>query len=856
MIYLAPPPVRSARRRGRPTKSRIFPARQFSTPAEVVPVPCQGDSSPSLGGENIVPPESSAHTVNSQLSADSGPHCVPITTDLVSEPLPIPPNSNSSVSPSRNQLANLANAELLNDAVNTTDIMNSDGVRDSEDLNGEATSLSSLPKPAVAPLSLQRDINTGSGSQEICTDSSSRPVPVSALTLSTHSTTVSPATPGMGRVNVSHLRRENELMRLLENAGGILNIQTKEFYESHTKLLESLAQAGESTSSPVGTKIDKRTAIATIGSLENKGRIKQLKTSITSPTGMNRPACIVYLPQIDQSMLNTFLAELAQTSLHPASQLTQFVKIDKRLEYGTHSPSTCRGILPLQLLELEQSGDNNGDKWTRNSARASQLFGYNEMTIREVLLAERTTMAQFYGFIVGKALRCQRLHLSTIHALEMSDPSPYIVSHDKRIVDLSFFCQDISLELYCSLISPLTYDEELTSIMNTVEGRRTLLRSLPQSLQSTLQLGRSRSRSRLLDIMEILRSLELVTPLQPSTSDSPFITCSANGQQPCKFDVAPTEGWSSSTPMIAPMYWYIHTDGPLRFWVASETRPPFWKTVSVVKHTDALAYWDDLREACNNTNIVSDAQRLLEVLPLRASVSAARSLRRAASWRTDYFLSWHQMQYLKQFIDAASLSTPLQLSDDQEREALLDKICWVTSTPRHAVEHYFSTSREKMLRSVEKIKNRAKRSQKRAEESKQSLAKKAEEARLQREQEWVTLLSNLHPEPLSSTVSVRMERIRLQFLQSGAISDHAKWQREIRAALREADLATSKGLKFQPKRTPHRRTLTQTTVTAAPSEVSIQELIDLQGPPEQYANLSVRRKRNKDDNAGMVKFTF
>ncbi|KAF9478011.1 hypothetical protein BDN70DRAFT_809556 [Pholiota conissans] len=664
---------------------------------------------------------------------------------------------------------------------------------------------------------------------------------------SAYTSPIVPPITGIGRVNVSHLRRESELLRLLENAGGIINIQTKEFYASHMKLLDSLAQAGEPTSAPVGTRIDKRTATATIDNLEQKRKIRQLKTSVTTLSGINRPACIVYLPHIDQSKLNTFLAELSQ-SQPPASHLTQFIKIAKRLDYGAHSPSTCRGILPLQLLQLEQPGDNDKERWSKNLDRANQLFTYNESTIREVLLAERTTMAQFYGFIVGKALRCRQLHLSIVGALDRLDSSSHIVSHDRRIIDLSFFYQDISLELYCSLISPLAYDEEITSFFSTEERRKTLVRDLPRSLQSTLQLGKSRGRSRLLDMFEILHSLELVTPLEPSTSDSAFITCQSNGQHPCAFDKASMDGWTSSTPTIAPIYWYIHSEAPLRLWAISETRPPVWKTVSVVTHGNALAYWDDLQEACNNPEVIPSAQELVEGTPVPVSLGAARSLRRMVSWRADYFLSWHQTQYLKQYIDTSPISTPLQIIDDQERDSQLAKICWITSAPRDVIENYFFTIREKLIKSAEKMKQKAKRSQKRTDETKLSLAKKAEEARIQREQEWLTLLSKVHPESLSGAAVIRMERVRAQFLQSGYGMDIGKWEREIQSVIREADLA-SKSLKISHKRTPFiRQPLSQPAgIHVAPSEVSIQELIELQGPPEKYA--ITKRKRKKDEVA-------
>jgi oxalate---CoA ligase len=115
-----------------------------------------------------------------------------------------------------------------------------------------------------------------------------------------------------GRANVSHLRRENEILRVVEEAGGIVNIQTKEFYDAHMALLETLLKAGEPTSAPVGTRTDKRTAGLTIDGLESKGKLKQLKTSVLSHTGIHKPANIVYLPTVTQEQLTAFLAEVVE----------------------------------------------------------------------------------------------------------------------------------------------------------------------------------------------------------------------------------------------------------------------------------------------------------------------------------------------------------------------------------------------------------------------------------------------------------------------------------------------------------------------------------------------------------------
>lgn len=656
------------------------------------------------------------------------------------------------------------------------------------------------------------------------------------------------------RVNVSHLRRENELLRLVESSGGIVNIQTKKFFEGHMRLLKSLTESGEPTSAPVGTRIDKRTAIASLNSLERKGRLKQLKTSIMSHIGVNRPACIVYLPDIEQNKLDSFLADLARGSQFAVPHIGSFVKINEPVEYGaTDSSSTVRSMLPLQLLQMERPAGDRKERWSKNISRANQLFSYDDATIREVFLAERTTVGQLYGFIVGKALRCRELHLATLKMFETGNSSPHVVSVEKRIVNLSFFCHDITLGLYCSVVSSLSHDEELTNFLGTERGRNTLIRDLPSTIHSFLQIGRSRSRSRFLDILDVLRSLNVVTPLQPSDSPMPFITCSPNGEHPTTFEQLTQDEHSTEGPVVAPVYWHFPESAPAHIWAASDTHPPFWKYVTIT-YEDGLTYWKDLHEAC--TNSPSDVDIQLHQTPApTANISIARSLRRTVSWKANYFFTWHQIQYLKQFVELSSATTPLHAADEQAQHDQIQKLCWVTSAPREAVEGYLSNVRDNLLKGRRKSKSQQTfEGRRRNQETKALLAKKAEEARKHREQEWEILLQQNYSDALTDGAAVRIERIRNCFLQAGSIKDF-KWEKEIQTALREADLASTKMPKLAKRGAPNIPQIPSAPAGAqsnsvAPSENSIQTLIDVQGPPIQE---KPKRKRKKGEyNAGMI----
>ncbi|CAA7259955.1 unnamed protein product [Cyclocybe aegerita] len=663
---------------------------------------------------------------------------------------------------------------------------------------------------------------------------------------STISTPLPAILPNCGRVNVSHLRRENEILRLIANAGGLVNTQSGRLYEDHVKLLESLAAAGEPASSPAGTKTDKRTMISTLDSLERKGRIKQLRTSFTPHNSIaSRATCIAYLPDTDQSKLNAFLADLAR----PASQsATPSVKKIEDLEFGAPSPTTPRVAPALQRLQVEQPATDTNERWSKNMNRANQLFNRSDQEIRDILLAEHTTASQFFGYIIGKVMRCRQLHLSILQFLESLEVLPIVVSKEKRIIDISLLCSDLPLALYCPLVSPLSFNKDLATFFSTEAGRATVIKDLPQELQSALQFGKSRPRSRFLDMFEVLRCLSLVIPLQPSTSDTPFIACSPNGNHPTRFDRVGMDGCTSNALMNASNYWQCQESADIHVWSAPETPPPFWKSVSVKTHSDGIAYWRDLHEACINFETDVEDPAGPQVQLSATSLGVGRSLRRVASWKADYFFTWHQMQFLKRYVDPSG-STPLQIQGDQERETELRRISWVVSAPQGVVEDYFSGATKKISRSVERSKHKALKEQKRKEEdAKKSLARKAEEARLQREQEWLELLRIVHPGGIPLSAAVRIERVRQSYLQAGSVKDITKWEKEIRSTLREAELVSSTGLKMPTKLFlgKHLSNAHPASSTAVHAEMSIHELIDLQGPPIEHDPPKAKRKRKKD----------
>ncbi len=637
-------------------------------------------------------------------------------------------------------------------------------------------------------------------------------------------------------------------------------------FDAHTALLETLAQKGEATSAPVGTRTDKRTAVATLNSLESQGRIKQMKTMLPGPAGVGRPTVIVYLPDTPEVKLNAFLLELARGQASLPQQSAAVKKLEDPMEYGPDPSLLNRGNLPLQLLQMDHTTRDDNERLKKNSARVAELFSHDDNTIREVLLTERSTLGQMYGNIVAKALRARELHLTTTDAFNKTLESPNIVSHEYRVLNLAHFCFDLPLELYCSLLSPLFHHEQLTEFLSDQNSRKTLVRNLPQTLRSILQIGKSRARSRFLDILETLRCLGLAIPLIESTSNAPLIRLDAvvSDLHPKTFDKASMEGWSVSTPTTAPMYWQFLSLAPLYHWASSEKYPPLLRSLSVGTVPEAVAYWTALREACLESNLAATSTNAPVTLLPAQDTKPARSLRRSVSWNPKYVFTWHQTRYMQRFVDVTTGKTPLDLENGGSAE--IERISHVISAPQEVVAEYFTTAHQKMVKDIGKVRRkrnqdneleiRSKENAQETAQAKASLAKKAAEAKLLREREWDDLVNKVHPEP-SQHAAVRLRNIQMRFLGS-VHKDAEKWEAEIRKAFEESEVAAAQVLKPNPQahnRIPahHAHSIVPTApvpiIDNGAGEKSIQSLIAEQGPPITAPPRRTKRKRKDDSDA-------
>ncbi|KAF7320177.1 B-block-TFIIIC domain-containing protein [Mycena kentingensis (nom. inval.)] len=601
---------------------------------------------------------------------------------------------------------------------------------------------------------------------------------------------------GRHKVNVSTLRRDNELFRVLELLGGVANTQTKEIFEVHMSLLQTLADAGEPASAPPNTYMDRRTCVNGFNNLEAKGRVKQFKTTITSLTGLSRPANVVYLPHITEEQISAFLVEQGRsTAQFPPLNADKGIVVDADTEYGSKwaRKPLRSGVARLMLNDI------NGKSRAPNPDRANELFGMDEETIREALLTERTTFGQLYGFIPAKMVRARTFHKYCLSVFESGNASPGIVSHQERLASFAYFYSELPLGIYTSVVACVDGNDQLLELLRTEKGQSTPVKDLPPSLHTLLQISRTRGRGRILEMLDILRLLGLAQPCVPTSVDKATVTCAPNGEFPTAFE-EDFSLWSIDTTVAAPTYWRFLKEAPVFNWYASETSPPFLRNMDVSTVAAVNAYWDYLRRAClgskdDPVHVTADPPPPYSVL-LRAQ-RKAKSYRRRISWEEGYFFTWHQTHYLNRRMNGSQGYLALDGSDEQ-----LEHVANIISAPVEDVRQAYEKAVLARAAALDKATRRIQRELRIKEvdaEAKASLAKRAAEALAVREAKWEALVTKVHPDPLPEEVQIRLKRIRTNYLQSTG-THVAKWQKDIARALNDANLAIAPDSLTQRKR--------------------------------------------------------
>ena len=608
---------------------------------------------------------------------------------------------------------------------------------------------------------------------------------------------------------MSHARRDNEFYRVIQEFGGITIVNVKEFADAHVTLLATLAEAGEPASGPPGTRVDRRTIDTTLCKLEKDGRIKTLKTSLVTPIFTTRKVTIAYLSHLGEEKVQAFMSTLNQ---------------------GNPSRTTVDAPKkPDQPRDLPSQPTLNIPSLTRSTGVADP----RDAAIRESIIADPHGhgVPQMYGFIVGKVARARKLHLLALRPFESENKdSPNIISRDARILYLDYFLRDITIADYCSLFSVRSPIQGLDSLVNPESGSSPALWDVPENILLALGLGASRSRNRLMELLSILGDLGVLTPLQQSQSERPFLACEQNGTHPSRFDVVPQESWNTSAANLAPKYWHIRPSASIYLWASPTNPPPFWKTFPLRTNAEGEGFWKNLKEVCLYPNLVESVQNEEGAAPDDQPNFAIRnSLRRDAGWLATYYMSSHQETFLNKFLDNPPLS------DDEGAKAQLAHLSWVTLAPEHVIKEFYKTTLDRRSLQLQRRRTKEKSTQ---DEKRARVAQKAARGRAERVKLWDKLLENSHPTLAGKPLPARVQHVRNEYFKASSVEGR-QWERSITTAIQEeaANRLT------RPKGPV---TIPIASGSGAPAEKTIGQLMSEQNKMSDPSGTPVRRRRGKE----------
>ena len=593
------------------------------------------------------------------------------------------------------------------------------------------------------------------------------------------------------RKNLSMARRENEFLRLLEVHNGIMNTSGRVFQDAHTTLLDKLASNKEPTSAPPGTRTDRRTMQATLQNLENKGRIKVLTTMAPLGTSSDAMVKIAYLPSVKQEDIDLFLSSISATTTPVTLRV-------KRMELDVQKPVLTRSSNHAKALDWLQNDRAPGEEdFDRNTDRAKRLFSEPDEVIREALLLEKQTGSQRLGYVVGSQQRLQRLHIHLLGLFVNDIEDPWVLSKEHRVIDFQYFEHSLPLALLCQIVMTLGFDDKILRMLEDESKRDTPIILLPNAIKATLTVGHWRLRRRMAQLLQGLTGLGVVTPLRRVDSPDPRICFTTPGGEivaldPCAFDLKDP-----------PSHIRVNTVAPIYSIADAKLPPQFITDLPLLTPEQGHVFWEELRQcsldvgyarSCTGTSTM-----LVSVVPLHYSQPTITALKRINHWRDTYALSWYQQQYLKQFVDMTTGSTPV----DDDSHDTIRRISHVISAPIDAIRRYFSAQEtyDNVLDKASRraaVAERSELSRKRREQ-KENLSKLAAEARQHRADHWDGLvegcLEEHNRQDVEESVSVRLNRLKRTFLHGNVVRDDGYWIEEItRVLVSQRKTATSQKL--------------------------------------------------------------
>jgi hypothetical protein len=569
-------------------------------------------------------------------------------------------------------------------------------------------------------------------------------------------------------MNVSELRRQQEIMDVLLANDGIMQLNTEMALHLRDHVQE-LTENGIQTGQSAGFLSDKKTIGRAVAALEERSQVKVIKTVILDPNrrgSLQQPVTIIYHPNTSQEKIQAFIATL------------------QKPYKATHIPATP---VAGEVVEYSKSSKRRVTVprgYTGQSEEIASVAGP-----RQKFLEDRQTVAQLFGFLLGRSRRAQELHLFTLSHILSESPSPSVISVEERIISTHYWTDDYPLGSFCAIIPTQVYVPYLEAAQGNQEALNEPLKSLDPSLRSTLKTNHARARIRFMELFTVLRALQLLTPLE-ADPDGPILVNDARDDDAPK-TFAEIEMPSSVTAR-PPTYWKFNKSAPI--WLLAqakftsqiiEVEPPFYKDMPIVTMEDAVTYWSVLQRVSDRqTDFAAFDVTSESALPRPFNLSAAvlASLCNFRGWTSEYRLSKLQEEYLKEMVDIARLTTPLS---DPTPDRLM-QAAFVTCAPQQVICTFFAAQETKLEGAYRRIERKKQKtaSGPSQEDLQKSLAQKAEKHLQDVGDRWDRLVNEQVGEVLNAEDEEKLRPLRSRYITVGGVVDEERLKELIETVMR------------------------------------------------------------------------
>jgi hypothetical protein len=574
--------------------------------------------------------------------------------------------------------------------------------------------------------------------------------------------------------NISDIRRMNELLSLMRTRGGVItvNYELSFLWREHIKALQG---EGVVTSAPSDARADKKTVAKIVGMLEDSGQIKVIKTlspDLQRRVSLKQPVTIAHLPEVSSEDVHQYILSMQN--------------VLKTLTVAPPDAINDAGILP-NPRSVRKSVRKKRSRSPQDRQKHLPLPDPESFGARRPFLEDPLTLRQMAGYLLGRARRAQELHLFTLNHILSPNPSDHVISIEKRIISVKYWFTDFPLGSFCAVVPLRRYIPCIERAQTDPGLLSQPLITLDAEVYNGLEVRSHKSKERLLELLEILVNIKFVTPLVEVESENAEVVVEPRASHPTMFN-------TFIPPILKvgklPKYWRFNRIAPqFLYALASDGEPPFQRDAPLNTMDEAVNFWNFLR-------LQPDRQAVQSLVDLQSqdtrsvtgdyncSHGVIATLISLRGWRSKYVLSQVQIAYLRSIVDWKTGHTPL--NDDTPGRLL--EACHLTCAPETVVCEYLAYLHDRALaqkaaQQRRRRENGARRKISQEAEMRMALANKTARHLQTLEGQWLDLLKETYPEPLTDNDMIKLLPLRGRFVTNIGPFDKEKLIRLIKISL-------------------------------------------------------------------------